>query len=159
MFSIIKKSFISKNKRDEFKKKMLKKKQVKILFLSEALFTMESIEIEKKFNVVVEKHKIYIEVYFDTFKKWEKLKNYNNKMNFYPPWICFPGILDVSMVYREGIGEKYLNFWLKWFLKHEMAERIQYLYLYDIGIHWLEALSFYNLDDTVEEYKRYSKKI
>ena len=74
-------------------------------------------------------------------------------MEFYPPWICFPRVLDVSMVYREGIGKEYLDFWLKWFLKYERKERFEYLYLYDIGSHWLEALSFLGLDVTVQEYK------
>ena len=156
MFTIIK-NLISKNKRANFKKKMLEKKQVKILFLSKALFDMESIEIEHKFNVVVEKHTVYVEVYFSTFKELERLKKYNNTMEFYPPWVSVPGVLDISMYYKEGVGKEYLNFWLKWFLKYEMADRIQYLYLYDVGVHWLEALSFQGLEKTVEVYRNYLK--
>jgi len=136
---------------------MLHKKQVKSIFLSEALYMMEATDIESKFNVLIVKQNIYMEVYFSTFEEWQKLEDYNNEMEFYPPWICFPGILDVSMVYREGIGKEYLDFWLKWFLKHDMKERIQYLYLYDIGTHWLEALSFRDLNITVEEYKTFLK--
>jgi hypothetical protein len=149
---------MSKNKREKFKEQMLDKKNVKSIFLSEALFFMESIDIEKNFNIIVEKRNMYMEVYFRTSKEWKKLEDYNNKMEFYPPWICFPGVLDVSMVYREGIGKEYLVFWLKWFVQYKMDERIQYLYLYDIGTHWLEALSFHDLNITVEEYKKFLKK-
>ena len=97
---------------------MLNLKQVKPIFLSEALYAMESMDIEKKFKVIVEKQNVYMEVYFRRLKDWKKLEDYNNKMEFYPPWICFPRVLDVSMVYREGIGKEYLDFWLKWFLKY-----------------------------------------
>lgn len=157
MFSIIKKSFFTKRKREKFKKEMIHKRQIKPVFLSKSLYTMESIDIEKKFNVIVEKKNVYMEVYFSTLKEWEKLEDYNDKMEFYPPWICFPGVLDVSMLYREGIGKEYLDFWLKWFLTYDMEQRIQYLYLYDVGIHWLEALSFHKLNVTVEEYKKFLK--
>ncbi len=142
-----------KKEREKFKKEMIQKKQVKFIFLSEALYFMESVDIEKNFNVVVEKHTIYMQVYFSSYRKWKKLKEYNNQMKFYPPWVCFPGILDVQMCFREGIGESYLKFWIAWILKYDMEERMEYLYSYDIGINWLEGLSFHGLTETVEEYK------
>jgi len=153
MFSIIKRKFAFKNERENFKEKMIQRKQVKSIFLSEALYFMESVDIEKKFNVIVEKHQNYMKVYFRSYKQWKELKNYNNKMKFYPPWICFPGILDVQMCFREGVGEEYLKFWIKWFLKYDMDERIEYLYTYDIGVNWLEGLSFHGLIETVKRYK------
>ena len=63
MFSIIKRKFTFKNERENFKEKIIQRKQVKSIFLSEALYFMESVDIEKKFNVIVEKHQNYMKVY------------------------------------------------------------------------------------------------
>lgn len=73
-------------------------------------------DFEKEFNLKIEEinsvNNLKIAIcHIDSCYKKETLENYLSSASYLPPWVCFPDIESVSIFFRQGIGQDYIEHW------------------------------------------------